>query len=374
MIGVYVHVPFCASRCVYCGFVSTTLGRRWWGRYLSALDDEARRRYIIYGRARARSIYVGGGTPSLPGAAWLEGLVDVVARRIDIADGAEFTVEVNPDDVSPELVRALRSSGLVNRISVGVQSLNDGVLRFLRRRHTAREALRALDLLRGGGFSNLSADVIYGIPGQDFGMFAADVGRLISLGVPHLSAYSLQYEPGTPLWRMRGTGRVAEADEELSLRCYSWLIDACGAAGMEHYELSSFALPGFRAVHNSGYWRGVPYMGLGLGAHSYDGRRVRSVNVGSVAEYVAGRGRVEREVLTDDELYNEMVMLSLRTCEGLSLPALAARFGRGRVEYCLRLAEPHVGAGLLERRGGALRLTRRGLFVSNGIMADLMAV
>ena len=422
MAGIYIHIPFCRSRCIYCDFFSTTLPPSWHQPYVEALERELDLRASELAALVASSpltLYLGGGTPSLLSPSLLSRLLSSVCERTaSVAQApsasqssvsqrpvcrhvmpasppfSEITIEANPDDVTPEWVCALRTTP-VNRISMGVQSLNDDILRALRRRHTAQQARRAVRLLQDAGYTNLSLDLIYGLPGQTLAMFEHDVQELLALGIPHLSAYALQFEPGTPLTRLRDQGTLREADEELSLACYQHLIDLTASAGLEHYEISNFARPGFRSRHNSSYWTDSPYLGLGAGAHSYSpsscaspSRRVpsplsscvRSFNCENIQEYIRaireGRLPSSAEHLTPTDRYNERIMLRLRTCEGLSLTALAQDFGEERLAYCRRMAAPHLRRGTLAleqtKTGETLRLTRQGLFVSDDIISDLM--
>ena len=368
--GIYIHVPFCQGRCIYCDFYSTTEGEEWKSRYVDALLAELRLRRDELPLARVHSIYIGGGTPSQLPARALATILNEVCRLYPVDSDAEVTVEANPDDVTPEWLAAL-SHTPVNRLSMGVQSFDDALLRLIRRRHTAQQAVSAVEQAAGHGISNVSIDLIYGLPTQTMEQWQADVRQALALDVQHLSAYSLSYEEGTPLWRMLEQGRIEEADEELSLRMYEHLIDATQAAGFAHYEISNFCRPGRHSQHNSAYWHGVPYLGLGPGAHSYDGMRTRRWNLSDLKGYVQSAGSMpphQSEVLTDDELYDETVMTRLRTSEGLSLDLLTA----ADRAYCMAQAEPHLQAGRLEQAGSTIRLTRQGIFTSNDIISDLM--
>lgn len=371
MTGIYVHIPFCQSRCIYCDFVSSTLGHEWQARYIRALEREMRARSTENGAALARTIYIGGGTPSQLTPENLRALFGIIEEDFTFAPDAEFTLEANPDDITPEFVALLRESP-VNRVSMGIQSTDDAVLRFLRRRHTADQALRAIRLLQDAGLTNLSGDLIYGLPGQTEAMFRKDLETLLNTGLPHLSAYALQYEEGTALHQMLKEGKIPPEDEELSLRCYQTLMDRTAERGLEHYEISNFARPGFRSRHNSSYWQGIPYLGFGAGAHSYDGQRTRRANTSKIQDYIKGAAP-EEEVLTDDELYDERVMLGLRTREGISLTQLEQDFGPAMLRHLLRRARPWLVSGKLKKAGEQLVLTREGLFVSDAIIADLMA-
>ncbi len=372
MFGVYIHIPFCHSRCVYCDFVSTTLGREWQQRYVGALLREMRQRREELGVSRARTIYIGGGTPSQLSADVLMQLMEGIQRNFTWDADCEFTLEANPDDVTPHFVQLLADTP-VNRVSMGVQSTDDNVLRFLRRRHTVEQALRAIESLQQAGLANISADLIYGLPHQSLDMFCQDVGVLLATGIPHLSAYALQYEEGTQLYAMQQRGEVPPEDEEHSLRCYEALMDMTHSTGLHHYEISNFARTGMHSRHNSSYWQGLPYIGLGAGAHSYDGQCTRRANTSDVKVYINGKNETEVEVLSRTELYDERVMLSLRTREGLDLEQLQRDFGLAMRQHCERMAMPHVERGMLQRKGEHLVLARKALFVSDDIITHLLA-
>ena len=367
--GIYIHVPFCQKRCIYCDFYSTTYGLTWKRSYVSALRREMLLRRSEIDSSRVPSLYIGGGTPSqLPSSLLLE-MFQAIKEFFTLADEAEVTIEVNPDDVTPHLIKALRQTP-VNRISMGVQTFSDSLLRFLNRRHTSAQALQAVQLFREAGYNNISLDLIYGLPGQTFKDWACDVRQLLALDVPHISAYALSYEEGTPLHKMLQENKVSEVSEDLSWQMYDYLIDETAASGFEHYEISNFAKPEMRAKHNSSYWDGSPYLGLGPGAHSYDGDSVRRSNNASVISYVFSTEDVPHqvEVLSHDEQYNELVMTRLRTVSGLPLSILTPE----QKSYCLQMAEPHLRCGYLFNENEALRLSRKGIFVSNSIISDLM--
>ena len=370
MAGLYIHIPFCKSRCIYCGFYSTTR-RHDTMRYIRALcrEMDLRRGYIS---EPPTTIYIGGGTPSqLP-----EGQLHALFGAMDISRAEEITMECNPDDITPEYARSIGELP-ISRVSMGVQTFSDNRLRLLRRRHDAAEVHRAVDLLRREGIGNVSIDLIYGFPGETVEQWLGDVNRALELRPEHISAYCLSFEEGTPLYAMLKEGQVGECGEESCRAMYFALVDKLTAAGYEHYEISNFALPGRRSRHNSGYWRSVPYMGVGAAAHSFDGDS-RQWNVADIDEYMdcVERGAVpmERETLGTATRYNDTVMLSLRTVEGIDLEAIAADFGQGYAEMCKKQAARYAEGGLLELSGNSLRLTRKGIFVSDMIASDLMLV
>ena len=384
MAGLYVHIPFCKSRCIYCDFYSTTREAEQEA-YVGALCREIReRRHELPaeadGRVCARTIYIGGGTPSLLSPAQLARIFGCIRENYAVADGAEVTVEMNPEDVVVDEALSLAgelANGTFNRVSLGIQTFADDLLRLLRRRHSAERAVEAVKSLQLVGAQNISIDLIYGLPGQTLELWERDLDVAFSLGVQHLSAYALSYEEATPLWRMRQRGEVQEAADELSVRMYERLCQRAREAGFEHYEISNFALPGYHSRHNSSYWTGEAYLGFGPGAHSFDGRRTRRSNHSSLSNYLsASRGGEvphDVEVLSDEELYEEAVMCGLRTCRGVDLAEIGRRYGRQRLDYLLQQASSHLRGGRLAIEHEHLRLTEAALMISDDVMSDLMA-
>lgn len=374
MAGVYIHIPFCARKCVYCDFYSVGARLADWPRLVSALLDEARVRVpeLTGAGPKCDTLYIGGGTPSLlpPGefgrlAAGVLSLTGPVS---------EFTVEVNPDDVTGELADAWRGAG-VDRVSMGVQSLVDDELRAIGRRHDSRRAREAYDTLRRR-FGNVSLDLMFGLPGQTRRSLRESVAGVIDMRPEHVSVYSLMYEERTALTRMRDSGRIDETPEEESTAMFADISEMLDSAGYEQYEISNYSLPGFRSRHNSAYWSGEPYVGLGPAAHSYDGLRTRRANAPDVRAYISrwldgGGDAVTVETLTDDELREEMIMTRLRTRGGIPLEEFRRRFGAVAFRSLLSASRRWVAAGLMEERDGALALSRRGVMVSDEIIVSL---
>ena len=367
--GIYIHVPFCLKRCIYCDFYSTTYGEEWKRSYVSALKKEMALRRTEIDSSRVPSLYIGGGTPSQLAPSLLAEIFQAINDNFSLANDAEVTIEVNPDDVTSDLMHVLRNTR-VNRISMGIQTFSDPLLRFLNRRHTSHQAIEAVHLCQDSGFGNISLDLIYGLPGQTMETWKRDVGQLLSLDVPHISAYALSYEEGTPLYKMLQEKQVSEVDEELSWQMYEYLMDEVAEVGIEHYEISNFAKPGMHSRHNSSYWNGSPYLGLGPGAHSYDGNNVRRSNDTSLKGYVQASADVphQTETLSPEECYDELVMTRLRTASGLPLALLTS----AQQSYCLQMAEPHIQCGNLLYENATLRLSRKGIFISNSVISDLM--
>lgn len=366
MAGIYIHIPFCKSRCIYCGFYSTTKSELR-QQYVDAVCRELlmRQNYI---KVRPQTIYIGGGTPSQLTAAQLCQLFDA----LDTGIAEEVTIECNPDDVTNDF--ALLLSRLpVNRVSMGAQTFSNDSLHFLRRRHTARQVNEAVNRLKDAGIQNISIDLMYGFPGQTIDEWHRDIDQALTLDVEHLSAYALMFEEGTPLYQLQKQGIVKELDEELSLQMYSDLIDQLKVAGYEHYEISNFAKRGYRSRHNSSYWNWTPYLGLGAAAHSFNGTS-RQWNTNDINAYIhgieSGKPVTEFETLDANTRYNDMVMTALRTCEGLPLGLLTD----AHRTYCLEQSQRFLDDGLLRLHDNHLVLTRKGLFISNTIMCELMKV
>lgn len=375
MAGLYIHIPFCASRCIYCGFYSTTLPQLQ-DRYVEAVCRE-----MEFREERSLStIYLGGGTPSQLSAENLRKIFLYINKVYgtdfkEAEDGSEIeiTMECNPDDITPEFCETLRTLP-VNRISMGAQTFSDSRLRFLRRRHTADEVRTAVKLLRSIGIGNISVDLMFGFPHETLEEWKYDIRECLALNVEHISAYSLMYEEGTPLYKMLVEGKIKEIDEELSLQMYETLINMLTAAGFEHYEISNFAKPSFRSRHNSSYWHDTPYIGIGAAAHSFD-TVSRRWNVADIKTYIEsierGEQPYEREVLDTDTRYNETVMTGLRTCEGVDLKYISDSFGAKYGRHLLSNAQKNISLGNLIVEDNRLRLTRKGIYTSDGITAEL---
>ena len=374
MAGIYIHIPFCRSRCTYCGFYSTT-GLDLRQRYVDAVCWE-----LSIRGTEASTIYLGGGTPSQLTIQQLRQIFEALYIYNKVEKDTEVTIEVNPDDITEEFAKALTTLP-VNRISMGIQTFDDQRLRFLRRRHNSDQAVNAVKTLRHAGFQNISIDLMYGFPDETLDEWMSDLSQAIALNVEHISTYCLMIEEDTPLYQQFQQGHIVEPNEELERQMYEVLIDQLQAAGYEHYEISNFARTGYRSRHNSSYWTGIPYIGIGAAAHSYD-LKSRSWNVADIHQYIEGMERGERvyeeEVLDDDTRYNDTITVALRTKEGINLSQLTKEYH----DYLIKNARRYIDDGLLELKDVGdsssqtphLRLTRRGLFVSDMVMSDLMMV
>lgn len=372
MIGTYIHIPFCASRCVYCGFYSSTRASRREA-YVGALCREMEMRADeVRKGGEVATIYLGGGTPSQLTTAQLKRIFSYIYKVYE-PHPTEVTMECNPDDITPELATWIGASP-VNRVSMGAQTFSDPRLRLIHRRHTAEEVVEAVARLRQAGIENISIDLIFGFPGETLADWEEDIRQALALNVEHISAYSLMYEEGTTLHQWLQEGRIKEVDDELSLQMYDLLTDRLTAAGYRHYEISNFARPGRESQHNSSYWRDVPYIGLGASAHSFDGLQ-RSWNVADIDAYIEGINEGKRpctvERLDPDTHYEDVVMTSLRTAEGISLDKIKRDFGAERLQFLLAAAQEDLRQGRLTIADDHLRLTRKGIYLSDGITARL---
>lgn len=370
MPGLYIHIPFCTRKCAYCDFYSSTdLSLR--DRLAEALRREMRDRRDYLGAAILDTLYVGGGTPSLMPAAALRGLIDTARDIWGFSDRPEITLEANPDDLSADYAAALATTG-VNRLSIGIQSFIDRDLRFMGRRHDAAAAVEAVRTVRSAGFDNISIDLIYGIPGVSESEWKHNLTVASQLGVEHISAYCLTIEEGTPLVRRMQAGEFTlPPDAEIETQ-YAMLREELAAAGFEHYEVSNFALPGRRSRHNSAYWSGEPYLGIGPSAHSFDGA-TRSWSAASLGDYLSG-ARLTTERLSDSDRYNEYLMTRLRTSDGLDVTELTSRFGDAKAPEFLRHAERLLASGNLVRTGSRYRIPADRFLLSDGIIRDLFEV
>ena len=375
MAGIYIHIPFCKRRCIYCDFFSTTQSEKK-STYVRAVCRELEMRKDYLEGEDIETIYLGGGTPSQLFREELEEIFNHIYKVYPVREDAEITLEANPDDLTPEYVAMLRQLP-INRISMGIQTFQEETLKLLHRRHTATQAIEAFRRCREAGFQNISIDLMYGLPGETLETWKEDLQQSIALRPEHISAYHLIYEEDTVLWKLREQHQVEEADEDLSVSLFSTLIEQLSEAGYQHYEISNFCYPGLHSRHNSSYWTGKKYLGCGPSAHSFNGVS-RQWNVASLDDYLKGveEGRLDYEVEELDlyTRYNDFVLTSIRTCWGMPLSTLRSDFGEELYRYCLRMAKPHLDQGVLEKCEDVLKLTRKGIFVSDGIMSDLMWV
>lgn len=372
MAGIYVHIPFCKSRCIYCGFYSTThLSCQ--DEYIKALVKELHQRRNYLKKDKIDTIYIGGGTPSTLSykniALLCNTLMNFAGHSI-----TEFTMECNPDDITVDFANSIYSLG-INRVSMGVQTFSEKRLSFLRRRHGALDAERAVNILKESGISNISIDLMFGFPDETLDDWKKDLAKAIELNVNHISAYSLMYEEGTHLYNMLQDNAIKEIDEELSCTMYDTLIDSLTNVGYEHYEISNFAKKGFRSIHNSNYWKETPYLGLGTGAHSYN-IVSRQWNVSNLQLYLKAINEENNnyiediEILNEADKYNDLITTALRTIEGINLSSLSIQHKK----HLIISAKKDLSNGNLMITNDHIHLTRKGLFISDDVMSNLIIV
>ena len=462
MAGLYIHIPFCTQKCIYCDFLSgTNLSLR--EQFIDALIAEMDCYLDFFNEDKIRTIYFGGGTPSLLSVDELKRIYDAIAERWDVSEVEEFTMECNPDDLSEEYLEALILSpclrgtseaegvgrdntalnsesndniGLpINRLSIGVQSFVDDELKWLNRRHTATEAIEAVKRAQRAGFKNITIDLMFALPVQTLDSLNYSINKALELGVQHISAYSLMFEPDSKITKLMEQNRLEPLDEDIAADMFDLLSQRLTEAGYEQYEISNYAKSGFESRHNSGYWHGMRYLGLGPSAHSFDGEK-RWSNVAHTIKYNAqckmhnaklltpsaslvplkqgdnssqsimhnsqlttspaglplGQGEISEcdqaageetmwvdvirsvEVLSEDERFNELVFTALRTKIGVDLVELRGRFGDKRSDKLLRQAQKYINSGRMKVENNRLSLTRAGIYISDAIISDFMIV
>lgn len=369
MTGLYIHIPYCHSKCAYCDFFSTPR-RDSLDQLISSLvkEWEMRRNELA---EPPSTLYVGGGTPSI---LTLEKLSELIVG-IEQQNWIESTIECNPEDVTHDWIDGIKELGF-NRVSMGVQSLDDDQLRFIGRRHTAYDALQKMEMLLQHDI-NVSVDLIYGLPQQTLQSWRKSLDGILALHPHHLSAYLLGYEQGTRLWAMLQANKVEEASDELVCEMYKYLCERTDIEGYVHYEVSNFAQPGCKAVHNSNYWNGSPYLGLGPGAHSYDGN-IRRINPSSIKRYLEAISHdmpaYEIDAEGDVERLNDFIITRLRTNAGLSIKDLVDEWGEELADAILKDAQPHLASGMLVSEGGRLFIPPDCWLRSDAVMRDLIRV
>ena len=371
MSGIYIHIPFCRRKCLYCAFYSVALLSRKQD-FLDALHCEIERTTDYLPSRKIDTLYLGGGTPTLLSVNELERIIRKIRRHYVLSHNAECTIEANPEQLNKNYLKDMLALG-INRLSIGVQSFNDDTLRFLGRRHSAEEALEAVNLAVAAGFDNISIDLIYGISQRRPGEWEQDVRTAMTLPVNHLSCYALTNEENTLLWRKIRQGKLPDMDDELAQRDFTSLLAIVREHGFEQYEISNFARNGMISRHNSAYWSRQPYLGLGPSAHSFNGRE-RRWNVSDLNQYIddiaTENFRGDSETLSLEDQYNEYVMLGLRTAKGIKLGQITELFG----EKYQQLAEAQllqVNPDHYRRNGDVIVLTDEGKFFADGIAGQL---
>jgi oxygen-independent coproporphyrinogen-3 oxidase len=374
MAGVYIHIPFCRKACHYCNFhFSTSVQLQ--ESYVTALlrEIELRQNYLS---SPVSTIYFGGGTPSILPSANIEDIIFKLQKNFIIENNAEITLEANPDDITSDKLEEWKETG-INRLSIGIQSFFEEDLVWMNRAHNAHQAFNCISQAQKAGFNNLTIDLIYGTPTLSDKNWEKNVKTAISLQISHLSCYALTVEPKTALEKLIKQKTLADVDQEKQARHFELLMQWMKEAGYEHYEISNFAKPGFRSKHNSSYWQGKSYIGLGPSAHSFNGTS-RQWNLANNALYIKSieKGLVpfEAEHLTTEQQLNEYIMTSLRTIEGISLQEVKQNFGEDKCQYLIETAQPHLNHHHLTVEKDYLKTTTEGKLLADGIAADLFLI
>ncbi len=375
MAGIYLHIPFCRKRCHYCDFFkSTDLSQK--ARLLEALKKELETRAIELASEEINTIYLGGGTPSVLLIDELKDLLQTIRQNYWVSPEAEVTMEANPDDLSQAILTALREIGF-NRLSMGVQSFSESDLKLMNRRHGVMQAIQSIKWAKKAGFSNISIDLIYGLPNQNLEEWERNVRIAVELDVQHISAYNLTYHEGTVFYDRLKKGILKELPDELSLQQFDMLISILKDAGFEHYEISNFCKTGLYSQHNSSYWKSKKYLGIGPSAHSFD-LATRRWNVSSVSGYLDGvennNPYSETEILTEQDRYNDYIITGLRTIWGISEELIQTEFSENYLVHFQKIRDKYLTSTQVSDTSGKICLSPKGLFISDQIMADFMLV
>ena len=372
MAGIYIHIPFCKSKCAYCNFFSLASESKIQD-YVEALKKEIIARKTYLGNEIVKTIYFGGGTPSLLSVKNIEEIINLLNKNYEIVSSPETTLEINPDTIDREKMSSLKQIG-INRMSVGIQSFHDDDLKYLGRRHDSRHAMQVLDDLKHSGFEKITLDLIYGMPTLTEEKWNKNLDIFFSTGFSHLSAYALTVEPKTILGQRIEKGDLQNISEDDTIRHYNILVERTKENSFEHYEISNFAKEGCRSQHNSIYWKDVKYLGLGASAHSYDGNS-RQWNISNLTKYIQLVGNsndyFEKEILTKEDKFNEYVMTSLRTSWGCDIRKMETDYGERYAVHFLKNVKKHLDSGIMLIKNNNYILTDEGMLFADGIAADL---
>ena len=375
MAGIYLHIPFCKQACAYCNFHFTT-SLRYKEDLVTALLQEIDLRKDFLKGEKISTVYFGGGTPSLLSINECGALLNKLRQRFDVLSHAEITLEANPDDITKEKLAAWKEVG-INRLSIGIQSFFEPDLKWMNRAHDAKQAFDCIEESLAAGFQNISIDLIYGTPLLTDELWEKNISIATGYRIPHLSCYALTVEEKTPLHKQILLKSKQDVDHDKQARQFLHLMDRLRQEGYEHYEVSNFAKPGYRSRHNSSYWKGEKYLGLGPSAHSFNGS-VRQWNVANNNSYVhsitKGEIKSETEVLTPQQKLNEFIMISLRTKEGMNLETLTQQWGEEALSSMQKKLTAFRNNNLLVQTDNQIQLTDEGMLMADGIAADLFVL
>lgn len=373
MSGIYVHIPFCKKKCSYCDFYSTTAAEKA-SLLIDAILDEIQQRKSYIHDNNVETIYFGGGTPSLLQPSDIKRVIDAVYSNFAVSQNPEITMEANPDDLSESYLKEILKTG-VNRLSIGLQSFDDNILRQMNRRHSSIQSENAVKTAQNIGFNNISIDLIYGWPGLTNEAWIKEIERALKLDIQHISSYHITYHENTVLYNRLIKKEIREADEDESVKQYNTLVDMLSSGGIPQYEISNFARSGFRSKHNSSYWEQKEYLGLGPSAHSYN-INTRYWNIANTKKYMDNVGARlsygDTETLSINDNFNDMVIVRLRTVEGINKDYVKRVFGIQYLNQLLLNSRKHIELGLMDESNDNMKLTRKGMFLSDGVIEDLM--
>jgi oxygen-independent coproporphyrinogen-3 oxidase len=372
LAGIYIHIPFCKQACNYCNFYFNT-SLRYKDELTATLKQELILRKPFLENEKIETIYFGGGSPSLIDADEIQRIIDVIHKNYNIGNLKEITIEANPDDLTEQKIAAFKSTD-INRFSIGVQSFHDEDLVWMNRAHNAQQADRAIKAAQDKGFENITIDLMYGIPTLSDENWKQNLNKAISLQVPHISAYSLTVEEKTPLHKLIKLNKKENVEESKSAFQMQLLMETLTTNGFEHYEISNFAKPNYYAVHNTNYWKGVPYLGIGPSAHSFK-EKLRCWNVANTQQYINGidtkQPVVENEILMNEDVFNEWIMTGLRTQWGCNIELAKSKFENEWINEMLNEASLYIAQGKLILKENILTISIEGKLIADRIMSDL---
>ncbi|MBK7028293.1 MAG: radical SAM family heme chaperone HemW [Bacteroidales bacterium] len=375
MSGIYLHIPYCKQKCHYCNFYSVA-NKMHREEIVPMMMRELKLQKDYLEGASINTIYFGGGTPSLLSGDEISLLLSGIQELFHVEPDAEITLEANPDDLTPVKIKSLIHTG-INRLSIGIQSFSDQDLVFLNRVHSGKQAKTCIKRAQDAGFTDLSIDLIYGIPTLSSDQWEYNLMTALDFDIPHISAYALTVEDKTPLAVMIRKGKMPDVNDAVQLQHFEMLLDLLNAHGYQHYEISNFCLPGKYARHNTSYWKGIPYLGIGPSAHSFNGES-RQWNVSGITPYIQalkeGKLPFEKEVLSQSQKFNEYIMTSLRTIWGCDLSHIEKTFGKEWLQQTIEDASIHIKNESLTLRNDHLTLSKKGKFRADGIAADFFRV
>ena len=373
MAGIYIHIPFCKQLCHYCDFYKS-LEDNHRSELLDSLGQEMELQRDYFEGEEVETIYIGGGTPTILSVEEINSLIGKISTNFQLTKENEITIEANPDDLTREYLEKLAKTK-VNRISIGIQSLSAKELVLLNRRHTVKQAIDSVTNSKKAGFTNISLDLMYGIPGSLIEQWERNIDQVLAMDVQHLSCYHLSIEPGTKLALFVKNGKIKPPEEEESIDQFRILAEKLDQAGFLHYEISNFCKNSYFSKHNTNYWKQIKYLGIGPSAHSFNGRS-RQWNIADNKKYIEtikkNKVPFKKEIIDQRKKYNEYILTALRTMWGIDLKYIEETFSKEAHDYCINLSERLLEYGMLKKKGENLVLTKQGIFISDNIITELM--